>query len=122
MPLSGVPAAALNGQSPRRHTATLQGTADLVRQLRAMDMDAFMARPEFEADVEQLADVAALLVAEHKRLTGAVDAPVFADKGGDEEEDVSAQENPLYEKAPKAPRELVPAEEETYDDDFAPDG
>jgi hypothetical protein len=37
--------------------------------------------PDLEADLEQLVDVAALLVSEHKRLTGTNSATVFADNG-----------------------------------------
>ncbi len=96
-----------------------------------------MGQPDLEADVEQLADVSALLIAEHKRLTGAVGSPVFAEGEDGEEQDVSARENPLYQPVPKADPDLVPdeeeeggagkkkgalAEEETYEDDFAADG
>ena len=86
--------------------------------------------------MEQLADVSALLIAEHKRLTGAVGSHVFADGEDGEEQDVSSRENPLYQPVPKADPDLVPdeeeegeggkkkalAEEETYEDDFAADG
>eukprot|EP00198_Chlamydomonas_reinhardtii_P005214 XP_001694550.1 flagellar associated protein [Chlamydomonas reinhardtii] len=115
--------------------APTAGATEVLRFLRH-HVSNFMGQPDLEADVEQLADVSALLIAEHKRLTGAVGSHVFADGEDGEEQDVSSRENPLYQPVPKADPDLVPdeeeegeggkkkalAEEETYEDDFAADG
>lgn len=65
----------------------------------------FMSRPDLEADVDQLADVSSLLIAEHKRLTGADTQPQLA-----EDEDMRCTKNLLYEPQPAADDDLVPRE------------
>ncbi|GFR47757.1 hypothetical protein Agub_g9522 [Astrephomene gubernaculifera] len=120
------PAAANNAASPAESSGPkveeptsdprvlLLGIADLVRELRAMDADSFMARPELEADVEQLSSVAALLIAEHKRLTGTA-----LQSAGSNIEDV--RENPLYQHQPRVDDlELVPDGEEEQEEEPAP--